>query len=130
MLVHLAVDQDQIRFHLAHGPDESVDRQRFPGLFTAVAQVQQPVDRRVRGIGFEELLVPAPFQRNERKTVKLDDSTVFDTGGEGQPVTGGGKTPAELHARVEQTPESLRHDEDVGHAGSAATDNSAGGVAQ
>ena len=114
MLVHLAVHQDQIRSYVVHCPDEPAHRQRCPRLRASAAHVQKSPERPGTSIGRGELIVPARVQREERQTVKIDESTVLDPGSKRQPMAGGGQTPAELHAGVEQAPETARHDEDSG----------------
>ncbi len=122
VLMHLAVEEDQIRPHVMHSVDEPAHSKRGLRLLTAEAQVQKFSERCHAGIGSGELIVVARVQWQKLKTAKLDEPAVFGARGKRHAISGGSQTPAELHARVEQAWEPACHDEDVGHGASTPPD--------
>ncbi len=128
MLVHLAVDEDQVRAGLAHGSDEPRQAERFSGAQAAASQLAEAAPRPDPGVGLEERLEAARLERQERQALRLDDMPVVDGGGKRQAVARRSQAPPELDARVEQAPEPGRDDENVRHEAVARHQTRSGSV--
>ncbi len=116
MLVHLCVDENEIRIQFTYRPGKAVERYRAPGLLTAVREVHEPWEYAGAAVGRQELLVPAGLEWKKVEAVMLSELLVAGKTGEGQSVTVGGQAPGKLDARVDDAGKAARYNEEASHS--------------
>jgi hypothetical protein len=115
VLVHLSVDEDEIRIQVADVPGKAIDRHRDPGSLAPVMQSQESVKYACAGISRQELLIPARFQWKEVEAVILDERSGLGMTGEGQSMAGNAQAPGELDARVDDAGQTAGNNENASH---------------
>ena len=115
VLVHLAVEEHELRIQIHHGRDEAAHGRGRCGALSAAAQVHEPVADAGVGIRFEEAVIAARFQCKEAETMMVDELASVVRTGIDDFVVGGGEATPELQARVENAAPTSRCDQNGTH---------------
>jgi hypothetical protein len=115
MLVHLSVNENEIRIPIADDMGETVDRRRLHSSLATAAQVHEPAERADSFIVLEEMLVTIWIQRKEVEPMVLDEFSRLGKTGEGYSMAGSGQAPGELDTRIENTRKPTVHRENACH---------------
>jgi hypothetical protein len=75
VLVHLSVNQGEIRSQVANGACEIGHRHRFRGLTAALSQAHEPHESSPAGVRREKRFVSARLERKELETLMLDETS-------------------------------------------------------
>ncbi len=113
MLVHLAIDENEVGFEIAHSLDEAVQSQRLSRIDTAAPQIQEAVQPAGGGIRLQKLVVATRTQLQEPEAVMLDELAGGDGTGVSHPMTASSQATSQLDTRVEETTQSSGDDEDA-----------------